>query len=405
MSPDIRILESDDDLIHASNIFRTAMIGFPPLNERQRDLIGRLLEPGRTFGAFLDGRLVGTTDSAASSLTLPGGKRVGHAAVTHVGVLPSHTRRGIATELMRHQLRDIRDRGEVVATLRASEATIYERFGYAVASFSTAVEVSTTRARTRPDVPQGGPVRLIEPDESWRLLPQIYAANPSERPGTIDRPEVWWQSRRLRAAEAGEVSHTVVHGEAGAESGFARYHPADTEAWFTSEHRSVVVDDLVAPTEHAYLGLVRFFLDLDLVDRVVFQMLPTDDPLPWLLTDRRAARSLGVRDETWLRIVDVPAVLGARTYNDGGAFTLRVHDELIPENSGTYSISASGAGTVSGEAQLEAGVGAVAAALLGATSWRTLALNGSVRVADPTALAAADRLFSVPLQPHSGILF
>lgn len=28
MSPDVRVLESDDDLIHASNVFRTAMIGF-----------------------------------------------------------------------------------------------------------------------------------------------------------------------------------------------------------------------------------------------------------------------------------------------------------------------------------------------------------------------------------------
>ena len=85
-----------------------------------------------------------------SGLTLPGGVVVGHAAVTHIGVLPSFTRKGIATELIQHQLRDIAARGEVVATLRASEATIYERYGYGVASSSQTVEVQTARAELRP---------------------------------------------------------------------------------------------------------------------------------------------------------------------------------------------------------------------------------------------------------------
>jgi len=58
-------------------------------------------------------------------------------------------------------------------------------------------------------------------------------------------------------------------------------------------------------TTEAYLGLLRFLLELDLIDRVVFWMLPVDDPLPWLLLDRRALKVSAVHDETWLRIVDV----------------------------------------------------------------------------------------------------
>ena len=38
-------------------------------------------------------------------------------------------------------------------------------------------------------------------------------------------------------------------------------------------------------------------------------MRPLDDPLPWLLLDRRAARVTAVHDETWLRIVDVQQAL------------------------------------------------------------------------------------------------
>src|ERR1035441_2658359 len=130
MTSEIRVLDSEDDLVAAANVFRTAMIGFPPLSHLAPGQIRTLLEPGRTLGAFVEQRLIGTADAVTSGLTLPGGAVVGHAAVTHIGVLPSFTRQGIAPDLVRHQLRDFAGRGEVVATLRASEATIYGRGGY-----------------------------------------------------------------------------------------------------------------------------------------------------------------------------------------------------------------------------------------------------------------------------------
>src|SRR6516225_3979051 len=177
MATEIRVLDAEDDLIAAANLFRTAMVGFPPLTSLAPGQITTLLEPGRTLGAFVDGQLVGTADAVTSGLTLPGGAVVGHAAVTHIGVLPSFTRKGIATGLIHHQLRDIDARGEVVATLRASEATIYERYGYGVASWSQTVEVRTARAALRPDVGTGGPVRLLDATEAWDVLPGIYARN------------------------------------------------------------------------------------------------------------------------------------------------------------------------------------------------------------------------------------
>ena len=143
MTTEIRVLESEDDLIAAANVFRAAMVGIPPMSDLPPGQITKLLDPGRTVGAFVGGQLVGTADAATSTLTLPGGATVSHAAVTHIGVLPSFTRKGIATDLIRHQLGDIAARGEVVASLRASEATIYERYGYGVASSAQSVEIQT----------------------------------------------------------------------------------------------------------------------------------------------------------------------------------------------------------------------------------------------------------------------
>jgi predicted acetyltransferase len=405
MTTEIRVLDSEEDLIAAANLFRTAMVGFPPLSNVAPGQITKLLEPGRTIGAFVEGRLVGTADAVTSGLALPGGAVVGHAAVTHIGVLPSFTRQGIATELIRHQLHDIAARGEVVATLRASEATIYERYGYGVASSSQSVEVHTARAALRPDVGTGGPVRLIDAAEVWEVLPRIYAENRSSRPGTIDRPEVWWQGLRLRTESVSGASYVAVHGEPGSESGFARYRPIDTETWFVSDQRTIVVEDFFAPTMEAYLGLLRFLLGLDLIDRVMFWMLPVDDPLPWLLVDRRAARTTAVHDETWLRIVDAQQALSARRYGDDGAVTIGVDDALLQQNSATFSIAAGSAEPTDRRPQLHVGVAGLAAVLLGGATWRSLASSGLVRVDDPAALDVVDRLFAVRDAPYAGFYF
>ncbi|MGO9730503.1 GNAT family N-acetyltransferase, partial [Mycobacterium sp.] len=343
MTTEIRVLDGEDELLAAANVFRTAMIGFPPLSNLAPGQITTLLEPGRTVGAFVEDQLIGTTDAVTSRLTLPGGAVVGHAAVTHIGVLPSFTRKGIATDLVHHQLHDIAGRGEVVATLRASEATIYERYGYGVASSSQTVEVQTARAALRPSVGAGGPVRLLDAAHVWDVLPGIYARNRLSRPGTIDRPDVWWQGLRLRTESSSGPWYVAVHGAPGSETGFARYRPVDTGTWFVSDQRTIVVEDFFAPTTEAYLGLLRFLLELDLIDRVVFWMLPVDDPLPWLLRDRRAMRVTAVHDETWLRIVDVEKALTARRYARDGTVIIAVDDPLLPGNSISVSITGGGA--------------------------------------------------------------
>ena len=405
VTTEIRVLDSEDALVAAANVFRTAMIGFPRLADLAPGQIAKLLEPGRTIGAFVDDQLVGTADAVTSRLTLPGGTMVGHAAVTHIGVLPSFTRRGVATDLVRHQLRDITARGETVATLRASEATIYERYGYGVASSSQTVEVQTARATLRPGVAAGGPVRLLDPADVWDVLPRIYADNRPSRPGTIDRPDVWWYGARLRAESGSGPWYVAVHGVPGAETGFVRYRPIDTDKWFVSDQRTIVVEDFFAPDVDSYLGLLRFLLGLDLIDRVVFWMLPIDDPLPWLFLDQRAARVSATHDETWLRIVDVEKTLAARQYGGDGTVTVAVDDPLLPDNSITVAITGDGAERTDLRPQLHIGIAGLAAVLLGGTTWRSLAVASLARAEDPADISVADRLFAVRDAPFAGFFF
>ena len=55
--------------------------------------------------------------------------------------------------MMRAQLADVRERGEPLAALWASEETIYGRFGYGLASQDAMIRATRGHAALRPDLP------------------------------------------------------------------------------------------------------------------------------------------------------------------------------------------------------------------------------------------------------------
>lgn len=107
-----------------------------------------------------DGRPVGTAAAHSFELTLPGETLVPASGVTAVGVLPSHRRQGVLSAMMRHQLAELRARGEFLSVLLASEAPIYGRFGYGPATYTARLTVprrvaalAVPRARGVTDAP------------------------------------------------------------------------------------------------------------------------------------------------------------------------------------------------------------------------------------------------------------
>ena len=410
---DIRELSDEKELTKALEVFYTSLVGLPVPSGGGGIL--DFVEAGRPLGLFLPGvdgdpDLVATAGSFTSRLTVPGAVRVPMAAVTDVGVLPTHTRRGLAGALIRRQLEQTAARGEIVATLRASEATIYERFGYGSASAVAAVEVDVARARLRPTLPIGDPglVRFVEARSSWELLARIYddvEGNDVEGAGRIERPQLWWNGAAWGANRNQDPLYVIVHGTPGAEDGYVRYHPTSTGPWFTATDRTLVIDDLVAHTPQAYLALLRFLFTVDLVHRLVFSKLPVDHGLRSLVLDERALRTVGIVDETWLRLVDVPAALAARGYQGSEALTIAVTDALLPANTGRYLVSAAGTRPTDELPDLSVDVATLATVYLGGTRWWQLAQAGLVREHRPGALAAADQLFGTDRAPYAGTMF
>ncbi|MER7081452.1 GNAT family N-acetyltransferase, partial [Saccharopolyspora kobensis] len=319
-------------------------------------------------------------------------------AVTGVGVRAHRTRRGVLRGLMRAQLDDVAQRGEPVAMLHASEATIYERFGYGVASRHRKVELERARVAFRDDAPRGGQVRVLDWDAAGSLLPGIYRRFGVGRPGWIGRDEAWWTGIRQYLGEGCLVA--VHSGEDGADDGFAVYEPKSGAGGTT-----VDVHDLKGADAAAVAELWRFLLGIDLVARVVGHVRPLDEPLEWWLTDRRRCEVTEIADDLWVRLVDVLAALRARTYGPAEPVVVEVRDAFLPDNEGGYRIGPDGVERSTAEPQLSLDVSTLAALYLGDQLPSTLVAAGRVEVRDPAALAAADRLFATLETPWCGTGF
>ena len=106
---------------------------------------------GRRFGAF------------SFELTLPGGALVPASGITMVGVEPTHRRRGILTEMLRWLHEDAVRRGEPLAILTASEASIYRRFGYGVATEACRLRIPAAAVAFDPPLDDSGSFATVDP--------------------------------------------------------------------------------------------------------------------------------------------------------------------------------------------------------------------------------------------------
>ncbi|QUH01775.1 GNAT family N-acetyltransferase [Saccharopolyspora erythraea] len=374
----------------------------PDVDDQQWERVAGRYEPGRVLGSFDEGELAGTAISLASSIAVPGGGVLPAAAVTGVGVRADRTRRGALRSLMRRQLADARESGEPLAMLHASEAVIYERFGYGVATRSRTVSLDRFRSVLRPEAPVGGRVRMVDADTAAKLLPEIYRNIGLRRTGMISRSDGWWTSW---LAALRESTVAAVHSDDdGVDDGFVLYEAKANDYRFDDGAITLQVLDIQGADPAVVAGLWGFLLGLDLADRIV-AIRPVDELLEWWLTDRRQCRVTSVDDDLWLRLVDVPAALSARTYGKADPVVVEVRDAFLPDNSGHYRIEPGEVRRCGDSPQLSLGVDALASLYLGDVAVSDLVAAGRVAVHDPSAVAAADRLFATAETPWCGTSF
>jgi predicted acetyltransferase len=315
-----------------------------PLSPEDRQLVLSHLEFDRSLAAFDGDTPVGAAGAYTFQLTVPGSAALPTAGVTWVSVLPSHRRRGVLTSLMRRQLADVRDRGEALAVLWASESVIYSRFGYGRAMWQadfTLYRGEGTLARTAP-ADGALRLRLVDPVAAIPELAKVYDAVLPSRPGFIARTESWWQRTVYDPADrrhGASPLHCLLAEDDGGPRGYALYSAVSRWDSDTSLPDSVLhVREMVAADAAASATLSADLLSRDLTAEFRLRGRPVDDPLLYQLADPRRARPR-LKDALWVRIIDVPGALARRRYSAPADVVLEVRDDLLPANAGRWRLT------------------------------------------------------------------
>ena len=318
-----------------------------PLTGEDRELVLARLEFDRTLVAFDGEAQVGTAGAYSFQLTGPGAGTLPAAGVTWVAVLPSHRRRGVLSSLMRRQLADIRERGELVAVLWASEATIYPRYGYGRAMWHADFTLHRGEGALARRVPvdDGMRLRIVEPAAVMPELAKVYDAVLPSRPGFIARNEAWWRSAVFDPADDRQGAsplHCMVTEDDRGPRGYALYSGLNNWDGETSLPDGVlIVRELICADPAASGSLWADLLGRDLTTEFRIRRRPVDDPLLYQLADPRRARPR-LKDALWARIIDVPGALARRRYSRPLDVVIEVRDDLLPSNAGRWRLTTAG---------------------------------------------------------------
>lgn len=361
-----------------------------------------------SLAAWDDDRCVGVVAAFRFDSTVPGGASVATAGVTRVGVLPTHTRRGLLTQLMHRLLRESHERGNVLASLHASESTIYRRFGFAIATDAVAAVVATRQTKPWRGAPLAGSMRLLAPSEILAVVPALYEHVGRWRVGSISRP-AWMWPRILEDATQptkepyGKGTFVAVHSDAdGDDDGYVLYDVDWDETFAKNSTGAGKVVDLWGTSPAVEAQLWRYLLDIDLITTWRAESRPTDEAVRRAMHDSRAYEAVQRYDDQWLRILDVDRALSARTYAAArDSVTMDVDDPMFPANTGIWTITSDGARRTDDAADLEVDIAALSAAYLGAVAWCDLASIGAVR-APSDIVERLDALFAVRPAPFCG---
>ena len=355
----------------------------------------------RSIAVFDQGNIIGGAHSHRLEMSIPGSSAV-VAGVANIAVQPTHTRQGVMTRMMHHQINDIHERGEPLAALFARESVIYRRFGYGIGSLHERWMIDRQYNGYARAYESPGRIVFVDPVDITKEFPEVFRRSTADRPGVFQRPLHQWerdsQAPEHRQGGPGGLFYAAYE-DGGRVDGYVTYRISGT---------TLVVNELMAATKEANIALWRFCFDIDLISCTEALKRPVDDPLPWMLADpRRLQRS--PRDGMWVRLIDVGASLKLRRYMQSDRLVLEVRDELCPWNEGRFELEGSLEGATcrasNSSPDLALAVSDLASAYLGAVNFSTLSQAGLVDERTSGALLRADRMFAVRYQPWTPVNF
>ncbi|MEW9556140.1 GNAT family N-acetyltransferase [Nonomuraea sp. NPDC050783] len=367
----------------------------------------------RTLAVFDGDTIVGVTAVFSLKMAVPGGRVLPVGGVTAVSVLPSHRRRGVLSQMMRRQLSDIRDRGEAVAALYASESVIYGRFGYGRAASELSFRIAKRASAFVANAPVDPSLRarVARPADVRGELESLFASLVSTRPGRYERHAAFWDvnlaDEEFDQRGMGSLRCVLAEDDRGVR-GYALFRVKTSWDDNGVPEGELRLYELEAADPAAYALLWRNLLDRDLLSTVRAPSRPVDDPLQALLADPRQLRATW-GDELWVRLVEVDRALTGRAYAAPVDLVIEVEDDVCPWNAARWRLTADPAGAeckqVEDEPDLTVPVSALGSAYLGDGQLGPQLAAGLLREHRPGAVRALATAMSWSPRPWAGRVF
>ena len=373
----------------------------------------------RTVCAFDGTKMVGVSYVFEHEIRIPGGS-VPSAGLAGVGVLPTHRRKGALNGIMRKIIDDAKDRGDVLATLWASEASIYGRYGFSIGAFHDSYTLHRAYSALNSDLDPKGYVDFIEISDSMDLLPEVHDKVFHIRNGVIRRDESLWDDwvKKFQNFEQKDKTFLVGYWVDEKLEGYALYslesrdlqNPGSEPRYIggllessdpEEEHRMNILE-MMSTNDEAYIALWKFLLGVDGVNSYRASKRPLDDPLIWLLEHPDRMRK-SLTSMHWVRIVDVLSALKARKYSADDTLVIQIYDDFCPWNQLRVLLEVGSDGnnvSISTRSpDISLSTKEIASIFLGGVKLRTLAINGRVQENKTGAIDRLDLMFSTSQAP------
>lgn len=327
------------------------------LTEAEIESLRNVHDMRRFRVAYVEREIVAVAGSYAMEVTLPGGASVPMGGVTWVATAATHRRQGLMSRVVGAVHDDIDRRGEPVASLFASEGSIYERIGYGVSTQIRVTSIDARAARLRSEFTQPtGSVTFLDEQDAAPALAEIWDRFRRQRAGETARTVADQQFRidRRSPPERGQSPAIyLVHAD-----GYAAYRMEQRWNDGHPAHRLHLLE-IATSTLDAHAALWQTLLSIDLVGTITAQCLPLDDPLAYLLQNPRVLRTTELNDGVWVNVRDIRTAFSARSYRtaeriviesdgrrwaieggpDGGSCTsVRTKPDLVTTHAGLSSL-------------------------------------------------------------------
>ena len=336
------------------------------------------------------------------------------AGLTWVAVHPDHRRKGVLSAMLRHHFEQVRREGVHLSALHASEPAIYGRHGYGLASLE--LEVSLGRGTT-----------LTAPHLDAAAATVSTSLATTSDPGVAER----LRACHLQFAELGAVVGEIDYYErichplpehlrdkepwrvlfarrVGGDVGFALFRRSDK--WERARPAGELRTWALVGDPAVRLALLRRLVDFDLMSTVKVGTVGAEDPLLLWAGGPRATSDVATYDSLWLRLVDLPAALQARSWSARCDVVLEVADTAAPWNEGTWRVRADATGEATverttAEADVRLRTEALGGAYLGGSNLLALHRAGLIEERRPGAVAELWRAMRTDLAPTAAFGF